>query len=361
MKKLPKNFYPSIVKLLRTKNSKKVRRLDRDIRKKKPLSSETVVLKAPHTIGLNSPALHHELSSFLLRLRNEIAGQKHRRVVINFRETTLFAPAGTILLLAEIDRISRLSNQKTGLTCYYPFDETAEKVMQQVGLLKLLNRKERKLITKQDADVYHWHYFTGSEASGENAASMCTSLKDKLPTGSLKQIFNAVTEAMVNSVHHAYEEPRNDSISKNMPESQKRWWFFGEILNGGLHIVFCDLGIGIPRSLPRNWREYCIDSLRMSKVSSGKHDLKMIEKALELGRTRTAKTNRGLGFHQNIVAAAEKLGGKLLIYSNKAVVNIDYTDSRNHVKIRDHFKRSILGTVILWTIPIESAQGGKEV
>lgn len=358
MKKLPKNFYPLKVEQHKARIKKKARRVARNRpSRNKP---KNLTLEAPTTIGLHTSKLHHELATFLRRLRNEISSQRHDRIVIDFRETELFSAAGTILLLAEVDRITQLAPQKTRLTCYYPLNQTAEKVMQQVGLLALFKRKERQVITEQDSDVYHWHYFTGSAANGEDAASMCTSLENKLPTASLKQIFNAVTEAMVNSVHHAYEEPRNDTISNRYPDDKKRWWFFGEILDGGLHIVFCDLGIGIPRSLPRNWREHCLDALKMSRISSGKHDLSMIKKALELGRTRTAKSNRGLGFHKNIVAAAEKLGGKLLIYSNKAVININYTDPKHHAKVHGHFKRSILGTVILWTIPIEKTQGQEE-
>lgn len=361
MKKPSKNFHPLEVARLKAKATKKERRLARNrSRRCRSKSQESLIIEAPKIVGLHSSKLHYELTSFLRRMRNEVATQKHDRIVIDFRETELLSAAGTILLLAEVDRISQIPSQRTKLTCYYPLNETAEKVMQQVGLLALFKRQERCTITEQDSNVYHWHYFTGSAATGEDAASMCTSLENKLPTTSLKQLFNAVTEAMVNSVHHAYEEPRNDTISNAYPDNTKRWWFFGEILDGGLHIVFCDLGIGIPRSLPRNWKEHCLDVLKMSQISSGKHDLNMIKKALELGRTRTSKSNRGLGFHKNIVAAAEKLGGKLLIYSNKAVINIDYTDPKHHVKVHDYFRRSILGTVILWTIPIEKTQGQEE-
>lgn len=362
MKKLHRNFYPLKLNVINLKLGRRKRRLARKntdssplLRKGRRKRIESIeIIKAPEEIGLHNPGLHYNLTTFLRRLRNAVSARKHNSIVIDFKETKTFGAAGTILLLAEIDRLSSISFAPK-LSCYYPVNETAEKVMQQVGLIKLLNRAERKTITESDKSVYHWHYITGQDVNAVGLGPMFIDLRNKLPTQATRDIFDGVSEAMVNSVQHAYAEPRNDVLCKIGHTDQKKWWFFGEVLDGHLHVVFCDLGIGIPRSLPRNWHEYCFDAMLLRK--SSRFDLAIIKKAMMLGRTRTEQSHRGLGLHKDIIGAAKKLKGQLLIYSNKAVVGLNYTDQANSKKVQDRFKRSILGTVICWTIPVNDTQG----
>lgn len=359
MKKLHRNFYPLKLNVILCGLAKRRRRIARkntDTPRPTPkngwgLMSSVEIIKAPKEIGLHSPDLHYDLATFLRRLRNTVCARKYDSVVIDFKETEALGAAGTILLLAEIDRLSSIEFAPK-LSCYYPADETVEKVMQQVGLLKLLNRAERKTITESDKSVYHWHYITGENVDAERLGPMFLDLRNKLPTQATRDIFDGVSEAMVNSVQHAYAEPRNDVLCKAGHIDRQKWWFFGEVLDGHLHVVFCDLGIGIPRSLPRNWHEHCLDVVLVRKTS--RFDLAIIKKAMELGRTRTAESHRGLGLHRDIIGAAKKLKGQLLIYSNKAMVGLDCTDQAERKKVQDRFRRSILGTVICWTIPVNN-------
>jgi hypothetical protein len=159
-----------------------------------------------------------------------------------------------------------------------------------------------------------------------------------------------VEEAMDNSVHHAYIELRGDRLSGKHEEADaRRWWLFAEVLDDWLHVNFCDLGIGIPRSLPKSWSEEAGDIVTLA-LTSAKKDVRMIKRAFEVGRTRTDLEHRGKGL-KNIAMAAQELGGVLTIHSNAGCIRKDFREGRLSLKSYT-YKRSIMGTVIQWSIPL---------
>lgn len=256
-------------------------------------------------------------------------------------------------MLAEIDRIYRTLKHKHHITCTYPADDVVEKVFQQVGLFNLLGKAYRLTITENDRNVYHWKYATGICVNPQEADQMLKGVRDQVPKGYLR-IVTGVEEAMDNAVHHAYLESRGDRLSGMAAADERRWWVFAEVLDGWLHVNFCDLGLGIPATLPTKWNEQVKDILSLTSLSEGAKDVRMIRRSLELGRTRTDQEHRGKGL-KNIVKAAQELGGRLNVYSNMGVIGIDYGSGAPRY-VQAAFKRSILGTVIQWSIPITDTQ-----
>ncbi len=301
---------------------------------------------SPKNLSLMGVENQHEMTKFLRTLRK--AAVQNRKVVINFKRTELTHSCGTLLVVAEVDRMVRALGEKCDIGCTYPKTEKVEKVFQQIGLLKLLNKEHRLEITEEDRDVYHWRFATGIEVDPIQADPIFKGIKEQVPK-TFRKIVVGVEEAMDNSVHHAYIAQRGDRLSGTAESDARRWWLFAEVLDEWLHVNFCDLGIGIPKSLPSNWSEEAGDLVRLV-VTRGKKDVRMIRRAFEVGRTRTEQEHRGKGL-KNIASAARDLGGLLTVHSNGGCVRFDYRNNSERVHEISH-KRSILGTVVQWSIPL---------
>lgn len=347
--------YTQRVRMKRTRQRRELRRLanTRPCKRARPKSkltaSKPLSLTAPERIQLLNQECRHELVRFLRELRK--AASRGGRVQIDFKNTAAVHSCGTLLLVAEIDRISRsLGNNK--LSCTYPGDEKVEKVFQQIGLLKLLGKDHRLEITEEDRDVFHWKYASGIDVSPLQADPILKAIKAQIPKN-YRRVVVGVEEAMDNSVHHAYIELRGDRLSGSGEEADaRRWWLFAEVLDDWLHVNFCDLGIGIPRSLPKSWSEEAGDIVTLA-LSNAKKDVRMIKRAFEVGRTRTELGHRGKGL-KNIAMASQELGGLLTIHSNAGCIRKDFRLGQVSSKSYT-YKRSIMGTVIQWSIPLKEA------
>ncbi|WP_220459601.1 ATP-binding protein, partial [Pseudomonas sp. MD195_PC81_125] len=290
---------------------------------------------------------HHQLVGLIKAMRKNVS--QGVRVLLDFKNTKKVHSCGTLLLVAEIDRIVR-SVGVAFVSSTYPNDEKVEKVFQQIGLLKLLGKDHRLQVTEDDRDVFHWRYASGVDVSAIQADPILKGIKTQIPK-SYRKVVVGVEEAMDNSVHHAYITHRGDRLSGRWEEADaRRWWLFAEVLDDWLHVNFCDLGIGIPRSLPASWAEEAKDIVTLA-LSRAKKDVRMIRRAFEVGRTRTELEHRGKGL-KNIAIAAKELGGVLTIHSNAGCVRRDYR--KNGLVERSlSYKRSIMGTVIQWSIPLK--------
>jgi len=343
------------LRLIRTSRNRLNERLRHRPVKKRVTSSNTkkprpLELFAPEKLALLSPQCHLEMARFLRNLRKEAL--RNKKLIINFKRTKKVHSCGTLLLVAEVDRLVRSLHGRCDLTCTYPKDENVEKVFQQIGLLRLLQKDHRLEVTEADRDVYHWRFATGIEVDPIQADPILKGIKKQIPS-SFRKIVVGVEEAMDNSIHHAYIEARGDRLSGIAEADARRWWMFAEVLDDWLHVNFCDLGIGIPRSLPRSWSEEAGDLVTLA-VSKGKKDMRMVRRAFEIGRTRTEQDHRGKGL-RNIAAAAMDLGGLLTVHSNAGGIRFDYREDSTDARELS-YKRSIMGTVVQWSIPLSVSQ-----
>lgn len=348
----PENYFNRQRRIARNRAESRARGKITPLRKIVENRTKPVIINAPKEIGIFNKALQAEIATFLRLLRK--ACTQRKQVKINFSNTEKVNCCGTLLMLAEIDRITRSLGKKCNLTCGYPRDETVEKVFQQIGLLGLLNKPHRLKVTHEDTTVANWRYASDVSVNQQSAGALMRMIRHQVPNG-YKKLVTGVGEAMDNAVHHAYLRPRGDRLSGIASADERRWWVFAEVLDGWLHIVFCDLGLGIPVTLPEKWAEQIADIAKFTRLSPGKRDSKMIKRALELGRTRTEQDHRGKGLKRNILKAAEDLGGRLSVYSNMGAIGIDCRGGAP-TYTQGAYTESILGTVIQWSIPITETQ-----
>jgi hypothetical protein len=193
-------------------------------------------------------------------------------------------------------------------------------------------------------DVVNWKAASSEVVDGTKVGELIeTSLDGVLA----QQAFRGASEAMINSVNHAYQAPRKDGL----PEPpNKKWWMFcrQDQETNRLFIAVCDLGIGIPRSLPLKYTKEVVDKA-LQYLSAGKRqtDSRLIQAAMEISRTRTNRKGRGLGLH-NLKRIIDDAGvGVLYIFSNAGLIQYQANSYK-----RQNFKSSILGTVVVWSIPL---------
>lgn len=323
------------IKLKREKSYKKKTRKQQGLKKEQ---CDYFVLTAPELFDLVDNDNRKRVLHFLSRLKDFCINRKSC-VSIDFRPTKKMYADGTLLLTAEIQRILEITKRK--MACIPPRDLKVKQVLKQVGLLKQLHYN--KNIETTFDDVVHWKVAHGTGAEGEKYDDILGHYDGVIPEELGRGLYLGLTEAMTNAHHHAYIDSRNDGAV--VPKGEKGWWMFSQFKDDYLTVVFCDLGIGIPRSLPIK-RPGLWGRLKSTVGILG--DGHLIAEAVNERRTRTKKSYRGKGLQQLVSVIHGMKNATLHIHSNQG----RYADGPKGEQIRN-YDTSIFGTLIGWRVPVE--------
>jgi hypothetical protein len=165
---------------------------------------------------------------------------------------------------------------------------------------------------------------------------------------------------MTNTVHHAYLKECKNEKERDVAFEQEAWWMFSYENKKEIFLVFCDLGYGIPNTLPIKCPElykslieendtlldkvarkmqtiFCSDTKIITAVAQGSRGL----------RTRTRALNRGKGIIRDICGFIEKISGtgRVTILSNKGEYTLWKTKEGRATSTREN-SQSINGTII---------------
>ena len=295
---------------------------------------------APQKFALEGE-YHDNLVKFLASLRDAFL-QENKIVTIDFRKTNLVVAGGTLLFFSELQRLKSIF-PLVPLHCIPSKDDAVNQTLEHIRIYELCGYKSHVVPTRQD--VICWKAASAATVDGSRVGGVIETYSSL--SGDLsKHLFRGATEAMLNSMNHAYMEDRRDGLPA---PTEKNWWMFCRQTDEDFIVALCDLGIGIPRSLPIKYPLELIEN-SMMVLSRGKikTDARLIQAAMELARTRTNRKGRGLGLHdlKKIVDKVE--GGSLHLFSNRGLVSY-----RNGQFARENFQRSIKGTVVVWKIPLK--------
>ena len=211
------------------------------------LASAYIQIVAPTVFGLALEENRTPLLRFVTNLRRLtlVAG---RRVAIDFSRTTKMYSDGTLLFAAELDQVLRAvrsRGERPPVRCNYPKDDVVEQVLQHLEILQRLGLPPRKTISAEN--VKSWKMYTDRGVLGEKTTPLVTEFERVLQGQDSTKLYAGLVEAMANCQHHAYRGVRRDNSGGEPTEP--RWWMFAEVRDGKLSVTFCDLGIGINRSL----------------------------------------------------------------------------------------------------------------
>jgi hypothetical protein len=245
---------------------------------------------------------------------------------------------------------------------YKNTDRAIEAVLQQIGFFKLIGQPERAPTNR--ADISMWRQESGILADGTLAGRLLNCLPSSVSKRSKAQLYKGAIEAMANSADHAYPIAEDASISID-----NRWWMLVGLNQSSLTLIVCDLGVGIPVTLPKKHPDTMLQSIFRTFGIVGNGDAELIHASTFIKRSRTNQTHRGKG-GADIRSITEHFPSALLsIRSNRGCYvvagpeyqgrvrpdyrTIDGTDDREWSASYDG---SIRGTMIEWTVSLKELE-----
>jgi hypothetical protein len=312
-------------------------------------------IKAPAEFSLEEEEQRTAVVTFLRAVREAALSSDPRGVRIDFARTERMVAPGTLLFVAELDRINALRPGR--VMCTSPRNNLVAQVLQHVEIFKKLNFSRPRAVTAEN--VVHWEVYSGSDADGSAAGRVLERHSQLFDSTLEARLYGGLTEAMTNTKQHAYEESGGDSYSRGdgFPDALKNWWMFTQHQReeGRLTVAICDLGMGIPRSLPKDVG--VADALKawLFGHSIQDDDGARIKAAFTVGTSRTGLANRGKGLME-IRSVLDGLHGRIHIHSNRGYYIYD-GDKRAEVRCTTFpLKSSILGTLVLWSVPVKHGE-----
>lgn len=295
---------------------------------------------------LNLTENYNETVEFIRTLRSLAVGLR-RPVRLVFSETKEISPEALLLLLAELYRCRKIFGQRR-VTGTYPKDKKIERIMEASGFFELLEVVPRNPIKDKRYPLSYIKFITGSKLIESSARALREALLgENIKMGEIakKRLYRAITEAMINVVQHAY--PKNQRSRYKLRNS---WWMSGHVnqRTGKLVILFCDLGVGIPTTLPKvhGWEKIRAALSILPGIKP--NDAQMIMAGMEIGRTSTGLEGRGKGLNDLKRFVDDTGGGELCIFSRKG----HYKYEPGKVPGLRNYNVSICGTLIKWSVPI---------
>lgn len=300
------------------------------------------VLVAPSEITLASANFRNQLLSFIRSFHKLIANGK-RNIWFDFTYTEKVVADGMIYLFAEVSRIIKLFPRLI-IRSSAPKNKVVGQVFKKIGFANLIECNISKRSESNRKDVSYWLTASGVNVYARECGNILNHYKGRIAPSLSRELYKGMSEAMTNAYHHAYIGRRKDPF--NHTGSFKPWWLFSQEVDGELTVVFCDLGIGIPATLPQNK-----PNLMRRLVSSFGKDLKdstTIKEAVVDSITRTHKSHRGKGLKQVVETVDECDSGQMYIFSNHGCYHYKSGGEDNVYE----FSRPIQGTIISWKVSL---------
>lgn len=274
--------------------------------------------------------------------------------LLDFSETKTISSAAILFLVAEIDRCRRFSGVKM-LTGTFPKDKVLNIQMRDSGFYEALGVRCN---IEDKEKIFPMEYIkvrSGVQADGRIAKELRHALlgpqEDLFDKGKRNSFFRGLSEAMTNVSQHAYP---SDLIDGPIKTIDKGWWMLAHINKKSkqLKIMIVDQGVGIPRTLPRKYKEVMNEFFATIGVTS-LTDGNIIRAAMEVGRSRTLQTNRGKGLNDLKEIIDKCQAGSLRILSKKG--EYCYKIAKGRVEeVATSKDDSLNGTLVEWSIPLQA-------
>lgn len=290
---------------------------------------------------------YDEAVQFLMQFRNwSESCRRRQRFYVDLRPLRTITPAGALMLAAELDRWGRIHGRKARAYDAEAWDPSVRATLWHMGFFGLFESKSKEAnfgADESDLKMIFLPLYGGEDTNGRPFLN----LRDMIErhTGKLRNrlsIYQGVSEAITNVRQHAYRER----------SGLKRWWMSASFdkERSALTIMVLDHGRGIPSTLGRRGAK---ESIRQYLKSLGpiiNDDGKMIEAAMQLGRSSVEEDYRGHGLSRDIRQIVNTFSGRarLRIFSNKGQY-VFTRDGSGRTSVQTTTKKySLQGTFVEW-------------
>lgn len=299
----------------------------------------------PEVIDLED---NYDATVDVIRLIRRLSLSEKKPIYLVFDHVKSIKPAALLLLLAEMHRC-RLVRGTHKVTGNYPASPKVERMLHATGFFRILGVKSRVTRKPRSYPMEYVNFVSQTHEVKGTVREFREALLGTAITMSVKirgRFYRAITEAMLNVSHHAY--PQGTPGRRYEPD---RWWLAGHVnkKTKQLIVMFCDLGVGIPATLPKMYPLERIRSALSLLPGIPPNDAQMIKAGMVIGRTRTSEENRGRGLN-DLRSFVDQAGeGELNIYSRRGHYCYKPNDDDS---VKNH-KAPIGGTLITWTVPLD--------
>lgn len=295
-----------------------------------------------------------ELGKFLRALEATVL-ELQIPVTLDFRRTEALYPAGAIRLFAEVDRLVAMSNLPKPITILDPWLKRPREVLKQIGIHEITCDRCDVIPTRED--VVYWRATKGRDQSGSTPGEMLEVVAERVNREHAQQLelsgaWRGVSEAVANSVEHAYRKPRADGF---VGLANTKWWMFTQLRGDVFTMAVCDLGCGYRATIKETLPEQFVGGIAAAFGFANKDSL-AIHAAMEYGRSGTRQTERGKG-SRDAMSVIEKHGaGELAILSNTGWMKYFYQSGTGWSSEKDSLGIDIKGTIVWWKLPLKGVE-----
>lgn len=352
---LRKRFYKKFGRKLNILLSKK----NRDVNKQKVLckkkasieklyvKKEPIVIDLPEILSLEA----EYRGDFLIainKLRKYLSSKNHKSS-IDHSKITRIDPEALLVLAAEIKRsVSHIQTRyMTYSENYAPKNEQVINMLNSIGYWKHFNINTRSM---NDSSGKYLKILHDTEANNKHVVELRDFFNDQLrflPSNTTDMFDNAISEAIANSVEHAYIK------KQSIVTINRAWWLAGAYNADTKELVFgCyDQGIGVKEALGHHDNRIMMQWIDKLSLMA-KSDSSVIETLVNEELPKYKNTDRGHGFKHFIKFIEDYPQGSLNIYSKKGEYKvIKLNDSI--IPKRYDYDDVLYGTLIVWKIKYE--------
>lgn len=314
------------------------------------ITKEHVVIDLPAILSLEP----EYRTDFLKEIKNlqKYLSLKQYRCSIDHSKIERIDPEALLVLAAEIKR-SANNGDKRFLRydkAYAPKNEQVIRMLNSIGYWEHFNINLKNLgdIKRRYLKILH-----DTEANNLHVVELREFFNSKLnflPLDTTEMFDNAISEAIANSVEHAYIK------DQNIRTINRAWWLSGSYNMDTNELFFgCyDQGIGVKEALGHHDNRLVmkwVDDLKLMNQS----DSNVLETLVTKELPKYKNTDRGHGFKHFIKFIEDYSHGSLNIYSKhgeyKAVKQED-----SMIRSKYDYTDSLDGTLIVWKIKLEGGE-----
>lgn len=314
-------------------------------------------IKLPETLSLESDT--SLVTKFFNSYQDKVYKQ-NRPAFFDFVSLKKIGPAATLLLVAEIDRWRKKSDENPAQLRAHritKWDPNVKSYFIAFGLFDLLEVKNTDPKRKQfeenfksaNVGLHVCRFKTGNRVEAKKFGEIQEELKTQnfhLGWAS-KPILMCVNEALTNVANHAYKGIEIEKKINGIPVLLGQWWMsasFNEQDNV-FEFMVLDQGITIPKSLQ--------EQPNIIAFWPGANDSELIEAATDEGKSSTKEKHRGKGLNEmrKFVENSNHKDDLLRIISGRGVVEIH--GDGNKISKRQ-LNTALRGTLLHWRIHIDS-------
>ena len=288
------------------------------------------------------------VTRLLGQIRQHSNRQRNERIYINFKDIEEISPGAALVVAAELDRFNHVPHRRGQKLRAVDVDEWNEQVrarLEDMGFFDLLHVQVGDRADNDGSSTKYIRFRSGAQVEGKaiedlRRLDLVPFFGDSVPNR--RRLYAAVTEAMINVVHHAYQSDAQ-VICPN-------WWLAAShnVADSEIRILLYDQGVGIPETLPRNFAERVQQILRPT-------DADMIRVAHELTRTVSGQEHRGHGLQRDVrryVESIDCIGGYRVTSLRGQYTWKRRPDGRIEESTRN-FRRPLPGTLIEWRLTLQ--------